>query len=133
MSVESTRTETLRIDRWLWYVRFYKTRSLAAEEVRAGRVRLNGQRTKPAREVKVGDRLSIARGPADYELVVGTIPGRRGPAAAARNCYEETPQSLERRRLRAAARASEAHPPTAGRPDKRTRRLMRSRLRDTSS
>ncbi len=121
--------DRLRVDRWLWCARFFKTRSLAAEEVKAGHVRLNGQRTKPAHEIKVGDALRIAKGHDDIEVVVAAIPQRRGPATEALACYDETPESIERRRLRALQRASAPvlDMPTAGRPDKRTRRLMRTR------
>ena len=124
--------DRLRVDRWLWHTRFFKTRSLAADEVKAGHVRVNGQRTKPAHEIKVGDVLAILRGAYDREVVVGRIPERRGPAAQAAACYAETEASLERGRLRAAERASAPvlAPPTAGRPDKRTRRLIAKRRGD---
>lgn len=122
----------LRIDRWLWCARFFKTRSLAAEAVKAGHIRINGQRSKPAREVKVGDRLAIVRGFAEQEIEVRVLPARRGPAAEAARCYEETPASLERRRVREVERASSnaQRAPTSGRPDKRTRRLIRDRQRE---
>jgi ribosome-associated heat shock protein Hsp15 len=113
----------------LWCARFFKTRSLAAEEVKSGHVRLNGQRTKAAHEVKPGDTLTISKGSEDYEVVVSRLPQRRGPAAEALGCYVETEVSVERRRVHAAQRASEPKllAPTGGRPDKRTRRLIRAR------
>jgi ribosome-associated heat shock protein Hsp15 len=118
-------TDPLRIDRWLWCTRLFKTRSVAAEQVRAGHVRLNGQRVKPAHAVKVGDMLSVLRGELEQELAVLGIPERRGPASEATRCYRETAESLERRERRAAERAAAvAAAPTAGRPDKRTRRLL---------
>lgn len=122
----------LRIDRWLWCARFYKTRGLAAEAVKAGHVRINGQRGKPAREIKVGDRLAIVRGFTEHEIDVRALPARRGPAVEAAATYEETPASLERHRLREEQRASSSaqRAPTPGRPDKRTRRLIRGRQRD---
>lgn len=125
-------SNSLRIDRWLWCARFYKTRSLAAEAVKAGHVRINGQRSKPARDVKVGDRLDIVRGFTEQEIDVRALPARRGPAVEAARCYEETEASLERRRLREAQRtlSSAQRAPTTGRPDKRTRRLIRDRQRD---
>jgi ribosome-associated heat shock protein Hsp15 len=125
-------TTVLRVDRWLWCARFYKTRSLAAEAVKAGHVRINGQRSKPARELRVGDKLSILRGINEQDVEVRAMPARRGPAPEAAGCYEETADSLERRRLRDEQRlSSEARrAPTAGRPDKRTRRLIRDRQRD---
>jgi ribosome-associated heat shock protein Hsp15 len=123
--------DNLRIDRWLWCARFFKSRSLAAAEVRAGHVRLNGQRTKPAHEIKAGDILTVSKGFLDYELKVLAIPLRRGPAAEAAACYEETPESVIRREQRMAQRAAMAgiKPPTSGRPDKRTRRLLLDRQR----
>jgi len=125
--------DSLRIDRWLWCARFYKSRSLAAEEVKAGHVRLNGQRVKPSRDVKVGDTLSISRGDDDLVLRIDAMPPRRGPAAEAALCYTETTESLAAREARKAARTTPAKPPTPGRPDKRTRRLIRSRVRDSLS
>ena len=123
--------DSLRIDRWLWCARFFKSRSIAAEEVRAGHVRLNGQRTKAAHEIKAGDTLTVSKGFLDYELKVLGIPKRRGPAAEVAACYEETPQSVVRREERLAQKAAMAglKPPTSGRPDKRTRRLLLDRQR----
>lgn len=124
--------ERLRVDKWLWCARFFKTRSLAAGEVKAGHVRVNGQRTKPAHELKVGDTLSILRGIDALDIEVAALPARRGPATEAAAAYRETEASIERRRERAAQRASlpVLDAPTAGRPDKRTRRLLRARHRD---
>jgi ribosome-associated heat shock protein Hsp15 len=116
-----------RIDRWLWCARFFKSRSAAADAVRAGHVRLNGNRVKPAHDVKIGDVLAIARGDApERDIRVAAIPARRGPAAEAVGCYVESPESLERSRLAAEQRALRPAfaPPTEGRPDKRTRRLL---------
>jgi ribosome-associated heat shock protein Hsp15 len=122
----------LRIDRWLWCARFFKTRSLAAEAVKAGHVRVNGQRCKPARDVKVGDKLEVVRGLDEREIEIRALPARRGPAVEAAGCYEETPPSVERRRIREEQRSSSdgQRAPTPGRPDKRTRRLIRDRQRD---
>jgi ribosome-associated heat shock protein Hsp15 len=117
----------LRIDRWLWCARFFKSRSVAAEAVRAGHVRLNGSRVKPAHEVHVGDMLAIERDSAEHTVTVAAIPSRRGPSAEAQACYSETAESIERRRRAAADRAATAGAlaaPTPGRPDKRTRRLL---------
>jgi ribosome-associated heat shock protein Hsp15 len=115
----------LRIDRWLWCARFYKTRSLAAHAVRDGNVRLNGRRVKPAQNVKVGDSLAIDRSPDECAITVLALPGRRGPSAEAQSCYVETPESIERRTLEAQERAAAlTGPPTDSRPDKRTRRLL---------
>jgi ribosome-associated heat shock protein Hsp15 len=123
--------DRLRIDLWLWYARFFKTRSLAANNVRAGHVRLNGARTKAAHEVRVGDALAIVRGSDKREVIVARLPERRGPAPEGETCWVETDASLERRTVRAAQRASSAlRAPTSGRPDKRTRRLIRRQQRD---
>jgi ribosome-associated heat shock protein Hsp15 len=123
--------ERLRVDRWLRCARFFKTRSLAAEQVKAGHVRVNGQRTKAAHEIKSGDALTIVRGFDEREVVVAKILERRESATEAAASYTETEASLERRRLRAEQRAAATRfeAPTAGRPDKRTRRLIRARQR----
>jgi ribosome-associated heat shock protein Hsp15 len=120
--------DRLRIDRWLWCARFFKSRSAAAEAVRGGHVRLNGQRVKPAHAVKIGDALQVAlpHG-AERDVAIAVIPKRRGPAPEAAASYVETAESIERRRKAAEERAARAIyvPPTAGKPDKRTRRLLR--------
>jgi ribosome-associated heat shock protein Hsp15 len=114
----------LRIDRWLWCARFFKSRSAAAEAVRNGRVRLNGSRVKPAHDAKVGDALAVEVGAAQRDVTILAIPSRRGPASEAAGCYAESAESIERRRAAAEARALAPAPPTPGRPDKRTRRLL---------
>ena len=119
-----------RIDRWLFAVRLFKSRALAAQAVGGGRVHLNGERVKAAHEVRRGDVLSLMRGGVEFECTIGAIPGRRGPAQAAARCYEETPTSVARRaefaqRMKLAA-ALTPRPPD--RPDKRERRQLR-RLR----
>jgi len=119
--------DRLRIDRWLWCARFFKSRSAAAEAVRGGHVRLNGQRVKPAHAVKIGDALHIETPRAtEREVMIAAIPVRRGSAPVAAGAYVETPESLERRRRAAEERALRVTfaPPTEGRPDKRTRRLL---------
>jgi ribosome-associated heat shock protein Hsp15 len=120
------RAERLRIDRWLWCARLFKSRSAAAEAVRGGRVRLNGQRVKPAHAVKIGDAVAIElpHG-SSWDLAIASLPVRRGPAAEAAQTYVETAASVERRRRAAAQRAMRVFtPPTPGKPDKRTRRLL---------
>ena len=115
-----------RIDRWLWCVRFYKSRALASRAVAGGKVHVNGERVKPARAIVPGDRLSITLGPQDLEVIVRALPERRGPAAQARQCFEETPASVTRReQLReqhALAAAFAPRPET--RPHKRERRQL---------
>jgi ribosome-associated heat shock protein Hsp15 len=128
MSAEEAKPgDAQRIDRWLWCVRLFKSRSVAAEAVRAGHVRLNGSRVKPAHGVKIGDSLAIARGDEpERDVRVVALPPRRGPAAQAAQCFVESAESLERRRLAAEQRALRpaVAPPTMGRPDQRTRRLL---------
>jgi ribosome-associated heat shock protein Hsp15 len=117
---------TLRVDKWLWCARFFRTRSLAAEAVSGGKVHVNGQRVKPARTVRPGDRLDVTLGTEVATVEVVAIPARRGPAAEARACYAETPESVARReRSREQRRlAALAAPRTDGRPDKHTRREL---------
>jgi ribosome-associated heat shock protein Hsp15 len=117
----------LRIDRWLWCARFFKSRSAAAEAVRGGHVRLNGQRVKPAHAVRVGDAVQLVlRFGVERDVAIVAIPARRGPAAEAAASYVETEESIERARRAAEQRAARASfaPPTSGKPDKRTRRLL---------
>src|SRR4030095_6562002 len=89
--------EKLRIDKWLWAARFYKTRTLATEEIGKGRVEVNGQEVKPAREVKVGDTVSMRQGPVSRSVVVKGLSGMRGPAPVAQQLYEETAEILKAR------------------------------------
>jgi ribosome-associated heat shock protein Hsp15 len=119
--------ERLRIDRWLWFARFFRSRSLASAAVAGGRVHLNGERVKPAHAIRVGDRLAVARGEADFECLVTSIPARRGPASEAARAYEETPASRARREAGAVRRrlAPAETPRPEGRPDKHDRRLLR--------
>jgi ribosome-associated heat shock protein Hsp15 len=130
------RDDRLRIDRWLWCARFFKSRSAAADAVRAGHVRLNGERVKPAHTVKVGDALRIESVHGDArDLAVVGIPVRRGPAPEAARAYAESAESIEQRRRAAEQRALRKFvPPTSSKPDKRTRRLIkRARQRATLS
>jgi ribosome-associated heat shock protein Hsp15 len=120
----------MRLDKWLWAARFFKTRSLAQQAIEAGRVRLGGERSKPAKEVKVGDRLSIRVGEADWEVAVCMLSERRGPAAEARRLYRESEESARRRETLLAERRLTVEPARAlqGRPTKRDRRAL-ERLR----
>ncbi len=122
-----------RIDRWLWAARFFKTRGLAQTAVAGGKVHVDGQRVKPARCVKPGDRVEITRGGERLEVVVAEVSDRRGPAPEAQRLYDETPESLalrsaarEARRRRADSRA----PAPDHRPDKRSRRRLIRLARD---
>ena len=117
--------DKLRIDKWLWAARFYKTRSLAAEELDKGRVHVNDIEAKPSREVKVGDILTLRQGPVTRTLVVRDISSQRGGAPAAQLLYAETAESLAARVLQAEQRRLGQEPATAqtqGRPTKRDRR-----------
>lgn len=118
--------EKLRIDKWLQAARFFKTRSLAAKAVLAGHVRLNGNRCKPAHEIRVGDTLDILRGTEQFEVAVAGLSATRGPAPVARTLYEETPASVQRREEQQALhRAGKASQPASGRrPTKRERRQL---------
>lgn len=118
--------ETVRIDKWLWAARFFKTRSLATDAVDGGKVRLNGERIKPARNVKTGDRLDIDNGAAEWEVLVRALSDVRGPAVVAQALYEETAGSTERRQREAERRRLFREPSAAikGRPTKRDRRQI---------
>jgi len=121
---------TARLDRWLFAVRLFKSRSLATQAVTGGRVHVNGARVKPAHEVRAGDRVSFVRGTVPFECAVAGVPQRRGAAAAVARCYEETPASAARG-AEFAARMKLAAGPTprpSMRPDKHQRRQLR-RLR----
>ena len=122
--------EKIRLDKWLWAARFFKTRSLAIEAVSGGKVHLNGARTKPAREIDIGDKLSIRRGPYEWTVVVRALSLRRGPASVDTVLYDETEES-KRNRAEAVSeiRVQEWRPPhTKGRPAKKDRRDL-SRFR----
>jgi ribosome-associated heat shock protein Hsp15 len=119
-------SEEVRIDKWLWAARFFKTRALAREMVAGGKVHLGGHRVKPGRIVKVGDQLSITRGEEVFEVTVNVTSNRRGPAGEARLLYSEAETSVLRRAESAKQRSLE-HPggnAPARRPDKRERRQI---------
>jgi ribosome-associated heat shock protein Hsp15 len=119
--------DKLRIDKWLWAARFFKTRTLAAEEVAKGRIEVNGAEVKPAREVKVGDTVSIRQSQILRTVVVKALSGVRGPAPVAQQLYEETPASIKSREEAAEQRRlspEPAHSIEQGRPTKRGRREL---------
>jgi ribosome-associated heat shock protein Hsp15 len=112
----------VRLDKWLWAARFFKTRALAVEAITGGRVSVNGERVKPARELKVGDALSIRRPPFELHVAVRGLSDKRGPAPIAAALYEETEESRARRASLAAEIKSLPQPRFKGRPTKKTRR-----------
>ncbi|THF59336.1 RNA-binding S4 domain-containing protein [Pseudothauera rhizosphaerae] len=124
-------TPRTRIDKWLWAARFFKHRSGATEAVEGGKVRLNGQAVKPAREVRAGDTVDVTVGEQHFTVLVRAIADKRGPASVAQTLYEETADSRARRELVREQRRV-APPPGAdlhGRPTKRDRRRI-DRFRD---
>jgi ribosome-associated heat shock protein Hsp15 len=114
----------VRIDKWLWAARFYKTRALAIQAVEQGKVLINAERVKPARAVREGDTLSIRRGPYTTIIVVRALSLRRGPAVQAQLLYEETPQSIAARQELAERLAMQPQADLGGRPTKRARRQI---------
>ncbi len=126
---------TLRIDKWLWCARFFKTRSLAAEEISKGRVRVNGAIAKASREVRAGDTVELRQGHAPRTVVVRAVSGTRGPAPMAQLLYDETAESLAARAAAAERQRLAPEPASAlgdGRPTKRDRRDL-DRTRDWGS
>ncbi|WP_456444352.1 RNA-binding S4 domain-containing protein [Thiolapillus sp.] len=120
-------TDRMRLDKWLWAARFYKTRKLAAEAVAGGKVHLNGQRTKPGKEVRCGSRLNISKGGLEWDIEVLVLPRQRRPASEAKDFWRESEQSRESREKQLALlRAARASAPirTEGRPSKKDRRLI---------
>ena len=123
MSESDTR---VRIDKWLWAARFYKTRSLAAEAVEGGKVQVNNERVKPAKVLKPGDALSIRNGAYSWEITVLTLSERRGPAAEAAKLYSESGESRKAREEKVALMKLErqSNPFPGGRPTKKARRQI---------
>ena len=124
MTERATAQDSLRIDKWLWAARFFKTRSIATVAVEGGKVKLNGERPKPAKAVKVGDQMEVRSGPFTFSISVLALSDRRGPATDAAKLYAESAQSDAARRvlaeqLRANAVAT---PFLRGRPTKKARR-----------
>ena len=118
-------TETMRLDKWLWCARFYKTRSLATEEISKGRVTVNGQQAKPARDLRCGDTVALRQGPVARTVLVRALSGARGPAPVAQLLYEGTAQSIAAREQAAEQRRLAPEPAATlqdGRPTKRNRR-----------
>lgn len=119
---------SVRLDQWLWAARFFRTRSLAKQAIENGRVAIDGQRAKPSRAVRVGDRLDVVRGEERFAVEVLAISDQRGPAPVAQALYAESEASRQQReaqRTERAARRDGFRPPEQ-RPDKRARRLLRA-------
>lgn len=117
----------VRLDKWLWAARFYKSRGLSSEEIGKGRVSVNGQLAKPSREVKVGDNIELRQNHVPRTVVVKDTSNVRGPAPVAQALYEETFESIARRERLAAERRNGAEPARSieqGRPTKRDRRQL---------
>lgn len=123
--------DRVRIDKWLWAARFFKTRSIATKAVNGGHVHVNGARVKPARMIQIGDALVIRRGHVEFEVIVQGVSERRGPAVQARTLYEETADSVKRREQDARDRRLQKplDTPPDKKPDKRERRRIRKFLR----
>ena len=118
--------DSIRIDKWLWAARFFKTRSLATDAVDGGKIRINGERIKPARGVKIGDRLDIDNGATEWEVEVRALADKRGSASVAQTLYAETEKSIGERQKKAEQRKFFREPGEAikGRPTKRDRRQL---------
>ncbi len=121
-----TENDNVRIDKWLWAARFFKTRSMAAEAVDRGRIKIGGENVKPARSVKVNDRIFIDNGSTRWEVIVLGLSDKRGPAPVAQALYRETEDSVTKRENDQEARRLFPEPSSTikGRPTKRDRRVL---------
>ena len=117
----------IRIDKWLWAARFFKTRALASKAVDGGKVHINGQRVKSSRPVMVGDRLEITRAQIQSVVYVIALSDKRGHAKVAQTLYEETPESIQERELNSQQRKilNASMPRSKGKPDKHQRKELR--------
>ncbi len=125
-AVNSAEEERVRLDKWLWAARFFKTRALATKAVTGGRVHVGGQHAKPSRSIHPGETLSIQRDSNEYIVIVRALSDRRGPAKEAALLYEETAESREQREIRAGQHRLQAmiFPRSEGRPTKQDRRRI---------
>ncbi len=118
----------VRLDKWLWAARFFKTRGLATEAVSGGRVHVDGARVKPSRNISIGQTLEITKGPFEFVVQIEALSSRRGPAPVARTLYTESPESIAKREELASKlktdRLLSRGEQLAGRPSKRDRRLL---------
>ncbi|MFQ5547262.1 MAG: RNA-binding S4 domain-containing protein [Woeseia sp.] len=124
----------LRVDRWLWHTRFYRTRTMASAAVQSGGVRINGKRARPGTPVSAGDVVELKKNRLAYKLEVVSLPPRRLSASSAQECYSEDSAAREQRMELVGQLGEDRRrmPRTRGRPDKRTRRLIRDRNRRPS-
>ena len=117
--------DNLRIDRWLWAARFYKTRSIALQQINKGKVWINGNRIKPSRRVKIGDDLIVSIGPYSWEITVLKIDSKRGPSNVAQKLYKEKDSSrVTRQIISTQIRQEQIFTTTKGRPTKKNRRSL---------
>lgn len=116
----------MRLDKWLWAARFYKTRSLATQAIESGQVRLNSERCKPAKDARIGDEILLRHGGLEWQVVVMGLSDRRGSASVAQKLYEETESSRAKREEALALRRMTSEPAhdIKGRPTKRDRRVL---------
>ena len=129
----STEDKRIRIDKWLWAARFYKTRAMAAAAVSGGKIDLNGDHTKPAKAVKAGDRMALRIGAYEWDITIVALSDRRGPATEAQKLYNETQRSQEARREKAVQLKAERQSLpfyAKGRPTKKERRHIIKFTRD---
>ncbi len=124
----------IRIDKWLWAARFYKTRSLASEAIKGGKVSVNSHRAKPSREVELGDTLVLRQGFDEKTVIVQALSDKRGPATVAQQLYQETADSIQKREKEKELRkvAAVQRPHGEGRPTKRSRRQIHRFTRSES-
>ena len=131
-AADAAPTAKLRIDKWLWAARFYKTRALAVQAVEAGQVRIGGERVKPAHALRAGDAVTVRKGNLTWEVEVAALSDRRGSAAIAALLYRETAASIAARTAELERRkaAELAQPKYSGRPTKRQRRKLEDFLNE---
>jgi len=122
----------MRLDKWLWAARHYKTRSLASEAIAGGKVHVNGERAKPAKQVKTGDEIVLRKPPFEFTFTVKALSERRGPATEARLLYEENAASAAAREKIAAELREMPQPIFKGRPTKKDRRTLENMYRKNS-